>query len=118
MDLSKRTMQEVWDHHGKAVADQDVDEFLKDFSDDCVMITPQRVYRGHGEIADWFQNFLIPILEDAEFLSDGPVFEQNVIFLKWDMESKTHTVKDATDTFIVEDGRFGILTVNINAIPK
>ncbi len=118
MDLSQRTMQEVWDHHGEAVASQDVDEFLKDFANDCVMITPGRTYRGHGEIAGWFQDFLIPILEDAEFASDGPVFERNLIYLNWDMESKTHTVKDATDTFIVEDGRFAILTVNINAIRK
>ena len=117
MDNSKRTMQELWDHHGQAVAGRNLEAFLEDFAHDCVFITPQRIYRGRKEIAEWFRNF-VTMIEGAEFISDGPVFEQNVIFIKWDMESKTHSVKGATDTFVVKGGRFQILTVNIDAVSK
>jgi hypothetical protein len=117
MDFAKRSMQELWDHHNEAVSARDVGMFLEDFAEDGVLITASRLYRGREEIAQWFQEFM-EIGRGAVFDSPGPIFERNVVFIKWNMESSTHTVKGAVDTFVVKDGRFQIVTVDIDAVAK
>jgi hypothetical protein len=110
-------MQELWDHHNKAVEARDLEMFLEDFAEDGALITASRVYRGRDEIAEWFRDFM-SIAEEAVFDSAGPIFEGNVVFIKWDMESSTHSVKGAVDTFIVKNGRFQLVTVDIEAVTK
>jgi len=117
MDFAKRSMQELWDHHNMAVDARDVEMFLEDFAEDGVLITASRLYRGRDEIAKWFREFMA-IAQAAVFDSAGPIFERNVIFIKWNMESSTHSVEGAVDTFVVKEGRFQIVTVDIDAVAK
>lgn len=124
MDLTKRSTQEVWGHHLNAIATKDMDAFISDFSDNCLLIMNPKggylsgVYRGPKEIAEVSKKFFDLFGEDTEFISEGPFIEQNIVLVQWAVESKTYSIKGGVDTFIVEDGKFVASTSVFEFVPK
>ena len=53
-----RTPQEVFAHHGQALAAGDLDEIVADYADDSVVITPAGVARGKDGIRKVFAKLL------------------------------------------------------------
>ncbi len=53
-----RTPQEVFAHHGPALAAEDIDEIAADFADDAVVITPAGVNRGKDGVRAAFRQLL------------------------------------------------------------
>ena len=51
------TTQEVFEHHLSSFA-IGIDELMKDYTDDSVLIAPEGTYRGLGEIRAFFQGFI------------------------------------------------------------
>ena len=57
-----RRPQEVFAHHGKALAAGDLDEIVADYADDSVLITPAGVSRGKDGIRKVFAKLLDDLL--------------------------------------------------------
>src|SRR6516164_7379090 len=55
-DSDEHQTSEVVSHHWKTFTATDIEEPLADYTEDSVLITPQRVYRGLKEIRENFMS--------------------------------------------------------------
>jgi ketosteroid isomerase-like protein len=112
-----RTPQEVFAHHGKALAAGDLDEIVVDYTDDSVLITPAGVARGK----DGIRNAFVALLDDlpnAAWELKTPIFAGDVLFLEWTADSAVNLVNDGVDTFVFRDGMIWAQTVRYTPQPK
>jgi len=115
--LKSRSPQEVWAHHGQALAAKDVDEFIKDFADDCLFINNPEgghangVYRGPEGVRRWCEQFFTLFESITDFKTTPPPIIDNVALVRWEIEGAKTTVRGGVDTFVFKDGQFQIITV-------
>jgi ketosteroid isomerase-like protein len=109
-DTPPRTPQEVFAHHGKALAAGDLDEIVADYADDSVVISSSGVARGKDGIRKVFVK-LLDELPDAVWDLKTLVFDGDVLFLEWAADSALNRVDDGVDTFVFRNGKIWVQTV-------
>ena len=105
-----RTPQEVFAHHGQALAAGDLDGIVADYADDSVVITSSGVARGKDDI----RKVLVKLLDDlpsAAWDLKTRIFDGEVLFLEWAADSAMNRVDDGVDTFVFRDGMIWAQTV-------
>ncbi|WP_156689097.1 nuclear transport factor 2 family protein [Mycobacterium sp. Marseille-P9652] len=112
-----RSPQEVFAHHGKALAAADLDEIVADYADDAVVITPAGAARGRDGVRGAFATLLAD-LPNARWNLKNQVFDRDVLFLEWAADSDLSRVDDGVDTFVFRDGMIYAQTVRYTARPK
>ncbi len=112
-----RTAQEVFAHHGKALAAGDLDEILADYADDSVVITAAGAAHGTGGIRKVFVK-LLDDLPNAAWDLKTQVFDGDVLFLEWAADSAVNWADDGVDTFVFRDGMIWAQTVRYTPQPK
>jgi ketosteroid isomerase-like protein len=112
-----RTPQEVFAHHGKALAAADLDEIVVDYTDDSVLITPAGAARGKDGIREAFAK-LLDDLPAAAWDLKTQIFAGDVLFLEWSADSAVNRVNDGVDTFVFRDGMIWAQTVRYTPQPK
>lgn len=105
-----RTPQEVFAHHGAALAAGDLDEILVDYAEGSALISPAGVARGKQAIRRVFARLLAD-LPDANWDLKTQFFEGDVLFLEWTADSAASRVDDGVDTFVFRDGMIAAQTV-------
>ncbi|ORB90045.1 nuclear transport factor 2 family protein [Mycobacterium persicum] len=105
-----RTPQEVFAHHGRALATGNLDEIVADYADDSVVLTSAGVARGKDAIRQVFVR-LLDDLPDAAWNLKTQIFEGDVLFLEWAADAAHHRVDDGIDTFVFADGMIRVQTV-------
>jgi ketosteroid isomerase-like protein len=81
-----RAPQEVFAHHGKALAAGDLDEIVADYADDSVVITSAGVARGKDGVRKVFVK-LLDDLPNAVWDLKTQVLDGEVLFLEWAADS-------------------------------
>ncbi|OBH41325.1 nuclear transport factor 2 family protein [Mycobacterium mantenii] len=110
MAPTARTPQEVFAHHGTALAAGDLDEIVVDYAEDSVLISPAGVARGKDAIRRVFAA-LLDDLPDANWDLKTQLFDDDVLFLEWTADSAVNRVDDGVDTFVFRDGMIRVQTV-------
>lgn len=105
-----RTPQEVFAHHGRALAAGDLDEIVADYADDAVVITSAGVERGKDGVRTVFVK-LLDDLPSAAWDLKTQILEGDLLFLEWAADSAVHRVDDGVDTFVFRDGMIWAQTV-------
>ena len=111
------TPQEVFAHHGRALAAGDLDEIVADYSDDAVVITSVCVARGKDGIRKAFAK-LLDDLPNAQWDLKNQIFDGDVLFLEWAADSAVNCVDDGVDTFVFRDGTIWAQTIRYTPHPK
>jgi hypothetical protein len=114
---SSRPPQEVFAHHGKALAAGNLDEIVVDYAEDSVLISPEGVARGKEGIRKVFAKILTD-LPDADWDLKSQLFDGDVLFLEWAADSAVNRVDDGVDTFVFRDGMIRAHTVRYTPHPK
>ncbi len=112
-----RTPQEVFAHHGQALAAGDLEEIVADYADDSVVITSAGVARGRDEIRQVFVK-LLDELPGADWDLKSLIFDGDVLFLEWVADSAVNRADDGVDTFVFRDGMIWAQTVRYTPRPK
>jgi ketosteroid isomerase-like protein len=112
-----RTPQEVFAHHGQALAAGHLDGIAADYTDDSVLITPSGIARGRDGVRKAFAEVLAE-LPDAEWDLKNQIFDGDLLFLEWAADSALNRVDDGVDTFVFRDGMIRAQTVRYTAQPK
>jgi hypothetical protein len=112
-----RTPQEVFAHHGQALAAGDLDEIVADYADDSVLITSSGVARGKDGIRKAFAR-LLDDLPNAVWNLKNQILDGDVLFLEWAADSTVNRVDDGVDTFVFRDGMIWAQTVRYTAHRK
>ncbi|MGB8390301.1 nuclear transport factor 2 family protein [Mycobacterium sp.] len=112
-----RTPQQVFAHHGKALAAGDLDEIVVDYAEDSALITAAGVARGRDDIRRAFAK-LVEDLPAAVWDLKNQIFDGDVLFLEWAADSAVNRVDDGVDTFVFRDGMIRAQTVRYTPQPK
>lgn len=104
--------QAVLDHHLSAFDSGDMEALLSDYAADAVLLTPEGVFRGHGQIGPVLQRLfdnLFARCQRFEMLRQDA--EGEAAYIVWSAESDTHAVPLATDTFVIRGGKIVVQTM-------
>jgi ketosteroid isomerase-like protein len=112
-----RTPQEVFAHHGQALAAGNLDQIIADYTDDSVVITPAGASRGKDGIRKMFVK-LLDELPNAAWDLKNQILDGDVLFLEWAADSAANRVDDGVDTFVFRDGMIWAQTVRYTLQPK
>ena len=105
-----RAPQEVFAHHGKALAAGDLDEIVADYADDSVVITSAGIARGRDGVRTVFAK-LLDDLPNAAWDLKTQILDGEVLFLEWAADSAVNRVDDGVDTFVFRDGIIQVQTI-------
>lgn len=115
--IPSRAPQEVFAHHGTALAAGDLDEIIADYAEDSVVISPAGIARGRHAIRRVFEALLAD-LPNAQWDLKIQHFDADVLFLVWTADSAVNRVDDGVDTFVFRDGMIRAQTVRYTPHPK
>jgi hypothetical protein len=114
-----RSTEDVLNHHLQTFATRDLSGVLEDFGDESVIITPDSVLRGPGQIKGLFEALF------AEFAKPGAslnltrrVVEGQIAYITWSAETPDNVYELGTDTFVVRDGKIVAQTLAAKVKPK
>jgi hypothetical protein len=114
---TRRTPQEVFQHHGEVLMAEDLDGIVSDYTDDALFITPDGVRRGKDGVREGFVKLLGDV-PGASWDLPTQIFEDDILLLEWKAESEKVKVEDGIDTFVFRDGLIRVQTVRYTLIPK
>ena len=104
--IDENKTKEVLDHHWTAFKANDLEETMKDYAEESVLITPNATYRGLDEIRNNFVNaFKLFPADSTTFTLDKTVVVRDVGYILWKSKTPAFNLTYATDTFIVRDGK-------------
>ena len=89
-DLSNRTPEEIFAHHGQALGAEDLDATVMDFAATAVLVTSDGVRRGKDAIRTFFDD-LFKALPKAQW-GLKTIYADNVLFLEWTGDSARASV--------------------------
>ena len=102
----------VLNHHLESFGAGDVDELLKDYTEDSVFMSPDGRLTGLDALRMAFEGFFSGLFKPGsyEFTMDATDIEGEVAFIAWHSSNEGAEVTLGTDTFIVRDGKIAVQT--------
>lgn len=101
--MTHQTPQEIFAAHVTALANRDVEGILALRSEDSVLITAERTYKGRTEIGVFF-DMLLAELPRAQWGLTAEVYHADLLYIDWTCKSARYNVNDGVDTFVFKDG--------------
>jgi hypothetical protein len=111
-----RSPQEVFQHHAEVLIAGDLDGIVSDYAEDALFITPDGVKHGKDGVREGFAKLLSDVPQ-ADWDVPTQIFEDDVLFIEWNAESKNSKVEDGIDTFVFRDGMIRVQTVRYTVVP-
>jgi hypothetical protein len=71
---------------------------------------------GRADIREAFRQLLAD-LPDAKWEIKNAIYGDDILFLEWGVEARTHRVSDGVDTFIIRDGLIRAQTARFTLVP-
>ena len=106
VDISEATTKQVLDHHWEAFKENDLEETMKDYTEESILVTPDATYTGLEQIRTNFINaFKAFPKQSTEFTLDKSVVAKDIGYILWKSKTPTFNLTYATDTFIIRDGK-------------
>jgi ketosteroid isomerase-like protein len=103
---SEEKTQEILDHHWQAFKANDLEATMADYTEESVLITPDKTFTGLKEIRDNFVYAFSVFPKDSSTLQlDKSVVSKDVGYIIWQATSPKTKVTFGTDTFIITNGK-------------
>jgi ketosteroid isomerase-like protein len=114
------TTESVLDHHIAALGAGDVEELLKDYTQESVLIHPDGSARGLDELRAAFTDFVTGLLKPGtyELGLDSRQVDGEVAFIAWHADCASVAIPMGTDTFVVRNDKIVAQTFAMKVEPK
>lgn len=113
---SRRTAKAVFEDHLALAAQGLVEEdLLRNYHEDCVILINSGEYRGHDGVRKLAAQ-LAHEMPEAKFEYTTKLVSGRFAFLEWTGSSKTATVQDGADSFVIENGKIVAQTIHYTLI--
>ena len=115
-----RTMEEILDHHNRAVLSNNYEEMIADYTDDAVLITLKGTFTGKEAIGRALQQLMqaMPNMRGMDSPTNAMIIEGDTLLLRWSAESDTGMITDAVDTIVLKDGKIWRQTTSFEIVSK
>jgi ketosteroid isomerase-like protein len=110
MTTTIRSPEEVFGHHAEVLGAGDLEGIVSDYSDDAILISQTKTYRGKDGVREVFTQLLADVPQ-AQWQLPTMVFADDVMYLEWKAQSAGRRVDDGIDTFIFRDGQIRVQTI-------
>ena len=118
-DELTRETTEILDRQNLYFVKGDVDELMKDFSEQAKVFTPDGVLEGFDSIKNFYteviENFFPP---GSDFKISRQEVRGPIAYIVWSAESKNYRFPLGTDTFVIKDGKIITQTFAAKIEPK
>lgn len=108
----------VLDHHLRAFMERDVDEIMRNYTEESVLIIPDGIARGLGQIRAVFVDSFDLFTAGFTMTLHRRVVEGEVAYIFWSATSSKVDVSLATDTFVVRGGKIVVQTFAAQLNPR
>jgi len=110
-EISSEKTKEVIEHHLQALAENDLEMLLSDYTEESVFFTQDSTFYGLDQIQGFMQGVLplFPI-EGTEFIVDKMAVDDEIGFIVWHASTPVINIPFGTDTYVIEDGKIIIQT--------
>jgi pimeloyl-ACP methyl ester carboxylesterase/ketosteroid isomerase-like protein len=105
------TVEQTLMHHLIAFGDNNLDEILKDYTEESVIMTPNGSIKGLTEIREFFKDFFAVIPTGSSFSMKQKTIVGNVAYIFWASESSSTKIPVGTDTFVFDGDKIQYHTV-------
>ena len=113
------TTSDVLSHHLGAFSQGSVEETLKDYTDESVVLHPDGVVKGLPEIKAFFgEIFKIFIPGEYAFEMLRQEIHGDVAYIIWKADTPKLNVPLGTDTFVIRNGKISVQTFAGHMVPK
>lgn len=115
-----RTMEEILDHHNRAVLNNDYAEMIADYTDDAVLITLKKTYVGKEAIGRALEQLIkdMPNMRGIESPTNALIVEEDTLLLRWSAESDTGTITNAVDAIVLKGEKIWRQTTSFEIVSK
>lgn len=104
--VDEATTLAVFQHHSKALGENNLDEIMADYTDESIVITSEGTFSGLAEIRKAFVEIV------KAFPSKGSTFnviktavKNDMFYVVWSAKTPVVEYTFATDTFIIQGGK-------------
>jgi hypothetical protein len=122
-DMKKSSIDEavtksVLDHHLQTFQANDLDGVMADYTEESILVTPDRTYKGLAEIRENFVQAYAALPTNGTTMTiSKSVVSRDVAYIVWKAVTPTLEFKYATDTFIIADGKIVTQTYAGDVVP-
>jgi len=103
---SEEKTKEVLEHHWKTFQANDLEGTMADYTEESVLITPDKTFKGLNEIRENFVYAFSLFPKDSTTMQlDKSVVQQDVGYTIWQATAPKLKVTFGTDTFIIQNGK-------------
>lgn len=104
--------EQTLDHHWNALKEGNLEEILKDYTEESRIINSAGIMRGLGSIGDLYTAFTRDIIPpDSKFDLVNKTIDGDIGYIIWNAESDAYKIPFASVTFLFEDGKIKVQTV-------
>jgi limonene-1,2-epoxide hydrolase len=119
MQTLQVTAQTTVEHHLEAFRNNDIDEIMKDFTEQSEVWTPEGAIVGLEAISAFFSYAFTLFPKDSTRLDiKQMIVKGNKVYIVWNAESAIINVPIGTDSFEIKDGKILWQSTAIQIIPK
>jgi ketosteroid isomerase-like protein len=105
------TVEQTLMHHLTAFGNNNLDEILKDYTEESVIMTPNGSKKGLAEIREFFKEFFHVIPTGSSFSMNQKIIDGNVAYIAWASKSNIAEIPMGTDTFVFDGDKIQYHTV-------
>lgn len=98
-------------HHLTAFGNNDLEEIMKDYTEESEVLTPEGPLYGLAAIRKFFEAFFIAIPTGSDFEMKQLITTGSVGYIAWESESTVIKIPMGTDTFFMEGDKIRFHTV-------
>jgi pimeloyl-ACP methyl ester carboxylesterase/ketosteroid isomerase-like protein len=110
--------EQILMHHLIAFGENNLDEILKDYTEQSVIMTPNGAIKGLIAVRKFFKDFFEVIPSGSSFTMRQKTIEGNVAYIAWASESGSNEIPMGTDTFVFDGDKIQYHTVADYTIKK
>ncbi|TXK36949.1 nuclear transport factor 2 family protein [Pontibacter qinzhouensis] len=103
--------KEVLTHHLTAFGSNNLEEIMKDYTEESVVLTPDGPLKGLAAIRKFFEDFFITIPTGSAFEMKQLTVIGYVAYIAWSRESAVAKIPIGSDTFFLEGDKIRFHTV-------
>jgi hypothetical protein len=104
--IDEAVTKKVLDHHVQTFQANDLEGVMADYTEESVLITPDRTYKGLADIRENFvQAYKALPTSGTTMTVTSSVINRDVAYIVWKALTPTLEFKYATDTFVIADGK-------------
>lgn len=104
--INEEQTRQVLQHHWDAFQANDLDGTMIDYTEESILITPDKTFRGLEEIrANFVGAFAAFPKESSTLTLNKSIVSQDIGYIIWEATTPDFDLTYATDTFIIQNGK-------------